>query len=97
MKTLTGVAVGYGSEGTVEVAVDYKYNSKDEWETSDWVQLNNEGNAMLRVTALEHRIKLRATDPTSFNVEQVTLKYQYGDRRFRRGPVDGTRVGRNVN
>ena len=62
-KTLTNFHVGHRGGGTVEVALKYKLTSNGELEQTDWVEVNDEGNAALRVTALEHRVLVRASNP----------------------------------
>lgn len=96
LKTVTSVNVGHRGGGTIEVALQYKYNNSDSWEQTSWVRVNDEGNAVIRVTALEHRVLVRASDPTTFQLEYITVKVQSPDKRFSRGPQEGTRVAREV-
>jgi hypothetical protein len=95
-KTVTSVNVGARGGGTIEVALRYKYSTDGEWELSDWEPVNPEGNATIRVHALEHRLLLRASDPSTFELEYIIVKVQRDDRRFRRGPTEGTRIAREI-
>jgi hypothetical protein len=95
-KTVTAVNVGYRGGGTVEVAVRFKDTPTGTWKLSRWVRVSQEGNASIRVQALEHRILVRASDPTTFELEYINVKVQRDDRRWRRGPTEGTRVARDV-
>jgi len=95
-KTITAIEVACQGGGTVEVALQYKYNKEDSWEQTDWVQVNPNGETMLRVQGLEFKLLVRASDPTTFSLERVIAKVQRGDRRFTRGPREGTRVARHA-
>jgi hypothetical protein len=95
-KTITAVNLGYRGGGTVEVALRYKNSASGSWNMTHWVPVSPEGNAAIRVQALEHRVMVRASDPTTFELEYITPKVQRDDRRWRRGPTEGTRVARDV-
>ena len=96
-KTITSVNCEIETDGLVEVSFKYKYNLKDEWNQTSWTRLNNEGNAALRITASEFIFCLRVSNDTYFNLGRVTMKAQYGDKRFSRGPNQGTNLSRDVN
>lgn len=95
-KTITNLHVGHRGGGTVEASLKYKLTTTGEFEQTEWVPLNHEGNVALRVTALEHRVLVRASDPTDFELDFIRAGKQTGDRRFQRGPRDGTRVAKDV-
>ena len=95
-KTITAVEVACQGGGTVEVALEYKYNKEDSWEQTSWVEVNPNGETMLRTQGLEFKLLVRASDPSSFSLERIVAKVQRGDRRFARGPREGTRVARNA-
>lgn len=95
-KTITGVQVAHQGGGTVEVALQYKYNRTDSWQQTRWVRLNPSGNTMLRVQGLEFKLLVRASDPTTFSLERIIAMVQRPDRRFIRGPREGSRVARHA-
>ena len=95
-KTVTAVEVHCQGGGTVEVALQYKYNIESSWQQTGWIQVNPSGNTMLRTQGLEFKLLLRASDPSSFTLERITVKVQRPDRRFARGPREGSRVARNA-
>jgi len=95
-KTITAIEAAFQGGGTVEVALQYKYNTTDAWAQTSWVPVNPSGNTMLRVQGLEFKLLLRASDPTTFALERVTAKVQRPDRRFVRGPREGSRVARHA-
>lgn len=96
LKTLTSLRVSHRGGGTVEVRIGYKYSRTGPWEWTDWVEVNEEGNAVLRITALEHKVAVRASDPSTFELDHMIPAWQAPDRRFRRGPREGTRIARDA-
>ena len=76
--------VGRGLED-LEMAVDYRFNSKEEWQRSPWVKAGPEGVARIGVTALEFRICARCTLNDDLLVSQFNARWKATDKRFSRG------------
>lgn len=84
LKTITTVMVGSDGED-ISVALDYRYNSNEDFERSDFISVNKEGNAYLNVTALEFRVVLRCNDIENFKPDFIDVRYQVPDKRNIRG------------
>lgn len=93
LKTLTGLSFGIDFEETTNAwaVVYYRYRKNDDFVRFPDVRLNHEGYAHIGVTAIEFMIGIKFTRDSAV-LEPVFLDYvqahvQYGDRRYRRGPI----------
>jgi hypothetical protein len=96
VKTITAIHLDVETDGLVEVSVKYKYNLKDNWNQTSWHRLNNEGNTALRIAGSEFQFCIRVSNESYFRLGRATLKVQYADKRFSRGPSQGTNIARDV-
>lgn len=91
VKTLYWVTVGVDTDGTVEVAVDYRYNKNEAWTTSSYKPTSPEGVASVIFGGLEFRIRVRVTSPGApFDVDYILIKWKGPDKRFKRGATVAT-------
>jgi len=91
IKTLYWVTVGTDTDGTVEVAVDYRYNKNEAWTTSPYKPSSPEGVASVIFSGLEHRIRVRVSNPSApFDVDYILIKWKGPDKRFKRGATVAT-------
>jgi len=84
IKTITSLNLGVSAG--VEVALDYRYQSSDSWTRTPFVSTNKEGNAVLRVSALEFRVVIQ--DDSYLNLDEldyIQVKWQASDKRNIRG------------
>ena len=84
-KTIDGISVGSNASDSVYVAVDYKYNYGDEFETTDWIEVNPEGNAVITISGIEFRFRIKCDDYAGFNLDYFTVKVKFDDKRQARG------------
>lgn len=85
LKTVTTIVVGSSGGGKIEVAVDYRYSSKEDYVRSPFVVTNKEGNAYVNITTLDFRVIVRSSDPSSFELDFINVRYQIPDKRTIRG------------
>jgi hypothetical protein len=93
LKTITGLSFGIDFDEATNVwaVVYYRYRKNDSFRKFPNVRLNHEGYVHIGVTAIEFMIGLRfvrdsaVLEPTFLDYVQAHV--QYGDRRYRRGPI----------
>ena len=93
IKTVTSVNVSFQGGVGVQVAIDYRYRTSDQFSRSHFVPLNNEGNAVIRVAGIDFRVVLYAIELWDFEVDYIQLKWQSSDKRHIRGTVVAPQVG----
>jgi hypothetical protein len=84
LKSIENVEVDTISEVPLFVAIDYRYKKTEEFKTTGWTQVNNEGVAHIRVSAVEFRIRLKGLDHGTFKWSYLNIHYKYVDQRFTR-------------
>lgn len=85
LKTINSINLGVLEGSDVEVAVDYRYDRKGDFTRSQFVPVNKEGNAYVRVTCVDFRIIVRSSTFTNFELDQIDVRYQVPDKRQIRG------------
>ena len=78
-KTISTVELGVDFSGDVQVAIEYRYNKKDSFIRSSWINTGPEGVATIPVAALEFRLCIKTTSPvlTMENGNDITLEDGY--------------------
>ncbi len=87
LKSITGLELGivYDDGATADVAVDWRIAPNDPWTSTEWVPVNNEGFAYIRVTAQEFRFRVRCSTYVHFQLLYINVKWQPSGRRIVRG------------
>jgi hypothetical protein len=85
LKTISSLEIGGYGTGTVQTALDYRYDMDAALVRSSWVRVNPQGNAINMVTAAEFRLCIRTSDYSDFDLDYITVRIKFTDRRFRRG------------
>lgn len=85
LKTINSINLGVTSDAVVEVAIDYRYKRGDAFTRTNFVGVNDEGNAYLRVTCLDFRVVVKCSDFTDFELDYIVVKWQASDKRNIRG------------
>jgi len=89
MKTITTVEVGCSVTDNVYVAVDFRYNEKDDWIRTPWIPVNPEGFAHVQITALDVRIAIGTDNYDRFELDYINVHWQTSGRRTVRGIYAG--------
>lgn len=85
LKTITSINLGSAGGGDVDVAIDYRYSSNDNFQRSPFTRVNKEGNAYVCITCLDFRVVVRASDYTNYELDYIDVKFQIPDKRQIRG------------
>ena len=85
LKTLNWVTFGGDIGAYSKVRIHFRMKKSRNWQTLSWEDVGLEGNAFVRVTALEFKIELETTK-TDLELDYVQLKWQRSDVRYIRGP-----------
>lgn len=85
MKTVGNIELGIDDDSTVQVAADYRYNKATAWASTGWKTVNLEGVAWLGITAVEFRLKVKASAYANVNLDYITAKIKVSDKRYVRG------------
>lgn len=85
-KSIETVELDVLGSGSFSVAIDYKYNPNDVFQTTGWFPVNNEGVAYPRCSAVEFRFRIKCDDFTKFTrISRMSVRYKFEDRRAVRG------------
>lgn len=83
--------VAAGGLSTLSCAVDYRYNSNDDWKTTPYKRFNDAGWVYFPVSGVDFRLKIKVDNYEKCSIERITVGYSVQDRRFRRGiPINKT-------
>ena len=85
IKTVTALSLSFQGGKNVKVAIDYRHNTSDKFSRTEFVPVNSEGNAMLRITGVDFRAVVESEDFQDFELDYIQLRWQSDDRRFVRG------------
>jgi len=91
LKSIESIQTDAISEVPLLMAIDYRYNKKEEFRTTEYTPLNNEGVAHIRTAGVEFRIRLKGLDGGTFNLSYFSIQFKFIDQRFTRdpkGPLD---------
>ena len=86
LKSIESMQFDAISEVPLFAAIDYRYRKKDEFRTTQWSQLNNEGVAHVRTAGVEFRIRLKGLDHGTFDFSYISVQFKFIDQRFTRDP-----------
>jgi hypothetical protein len=84
-KTITQVEVDYRGPYKPFVDIQYRYNPSEPFAGSGWKQVNDKGVVTVRATAKEFRVLVYFPRYEDTQVDDLTVRFQLPDRRFRRG------------
>jgi hypothetical protein len=87
LKSIESVQVGVEADEQLYTAVSYRYKKSDDWSTTPFVRLNDEGVAFLRVTALEFRVHVKNLTYDPIDIDYLSIRFKRSDLRYVRGPV----------
>ena len=90
IKTINSVGLALDSNVVVEVALDYRYDKGAAFVRSAFVPVNPEGNAHLRISAVDFRVVIRCADYTDFLLDNIDVRWHSVDKRVIRGPIAAT-------
>lgn len=86
LKSIESMQFDAISEVPLFAAIDYRYRKKDEFKTTQWSQLNNEGVAHIRTAGVEFRARLKGLDHGTFDFSYISIQFKFIDQRFTRDP-----------
>ena len=84
LKSIEIMQLGLDAEVEVYVAVDYKYRKDEDFKTTQWYIVNNDGVAHPRIAGEEFRFRFKTIDHGSFDLSYVNVGYKFIDHRFTR-------------
>lgn len=88
-KHLSWVELGTDSTENLEISCDFRYTKSEDWRTSDWKLVNPEGAAVLGVTGVEFRLRVRQVAYSPIRLDYIACRHKNLDKRFTRGPLGG--------
>ena len=86
LKSIESMQFDVISEVPLVAAIDYRYDKKEEFRTTQWSPLNNEGVAHIRAAGVEFRIRLKGLNHGTFDWSYISVQYKFIDQRFTRDP-----------
>lgn len=86
LKSIESMQFDAISDTILFAAIDYRYKKQDEFKTTPWTQLNNEGVAHIRTAGVEFRIRLKGLDHGTFDFSYISIQFKFIDQRFTRDP-----------
>lgn len=89
MKTIEAIQVGTDTDESLEVAIDYRYDKSDTWQTTNYVATNQEGVSFIRIAGVEFRIRIKNTTYNYFEIDYINIQYKRTDKRYIRGTIGG--------
>lgn len=94
IKTVGMIEIEGQGLDAVYVSCDYRYDSVSAFTTSDWIKFNAMGFAYIGKSAKEFRINLKSTNPTTFAVQSMSVKWKASGKRTIRRIYAGPNVSR---
>lgn len=85
IKTVTSVNLSFQGGDKVYAAIDYRYNTSEQFKRTPFVLTNAEGNAVIRAAGLDFRVVVKAKDFKTFELDYLQVKWQSSDKRHIRG------------
>lgn len=86
LKSIESMQFDAISEVPLFASIDYRYRKQDDFRTTQWSQLNNEGVAHIRTAGVEFRIRLKGLDHGTFDFSYISVQFKFIDQRFTRDP-----------
>lgn len=84
-KTIDGISVGAITSAALYVAIDYRNSSTTSFESTDWVEVNEQGVAHIVVSGLEFRFKIKCSSYSGMKLDYFSPNVKFDDKRFMRG------------
>lgn len=84
-KTIDTIALGTDTPDNIEVAVSFKNTYQGSFVDTDWIPINAEGAVIIPISGVEFKIKVRCDDYVNFNLDYITVRVKFDDKRFIRG------------
>lgn len=89
IKAITSVQIASYHTAPLSVAVDYRFSDNQAWSRTDFVPVNKEGGAFIRISGTDFRFVLKCDDNTNFELDYLQIKWQATDKRQIRGAYAG--------
>jgi len=86
LKSIESMQFDAISEVPLFAAIDYRYDKKEDFRTTEWSPLNNEGVVHRRAAGVEFRIRLKGLDHGTFDFSYISIQFKFIDQRFTRDP-----------
>ena len=86
LKSIESMQFDVISEVPLVAAIDYRYKKSEDFKTTQWSPLNNEGVAHIRTAGVEFRIRLKGLVHGTFDWSYTSVQYKFIDQRFTRDP-----------
>jgi len=84
-KTIQAIEVGCSGSGTYSVALDYRNTPSEAFNTTQYVELNNQGIVTLVCGGIEFRLRLAYDTPSDIDISYINIRYKADDLRGIRG------------
>jgi hypothetical protein len=85
LKHIDSVQFGIDTEEPLYAAIDYKYSLGDSFKTTNWIMLNKEGVAFIRIAGVEFRFRLKSVYYVDAELDYINIQMQQTDNRYNRG------------
>jgi hypothetical protein len=76
----------------IYVAVDYKFDQEDIFNTTDWKEINTSGSAVLPISGNSFRFRVKTEEPSGFKIDYIIAKMKLDDKRYRRGLRNANKI-----
>jgi len=86
LKSIESIQFDAISNIPLQAAIDYRYKKKEEFKTTPWTSLNDEGVAHIRTAGVEFRIRLKGLIYGTFDLSYMSVQFKFIDQRFTRDP-----------
>jgi len=85
VKHIQAIEVDVKSDSTVECAIDWRNNLKEDFRSTGWRRLNPAGVVQIPCSGVDFRIKLRGTVDSNFYIASLVAKIKYENKTTLRG------------
>jgi hypothetical protein len=85
MKTIEYIQIGTDVTKNLMAAIDYRYDKSEEFRTSPYTIVNNEGVAFTKAAGVDFRIRVKAVEFVEFDIDYINIQYKVTDKRYLRG------------
>ncbi len=86
LKSIENLNTDAISELPLFAAIDYRYNIKEDFKTTKWSPINNNGVAHIRTAGIDFRVRIKSLDSGTFNLSYIRIYHKYIDQRFTHDP-----------
>lgn len=85
IKRIEAIELGTDADANMNVAVMYRYKKYEPFEISDWVEVNDEGNAYIGMCGVEFKILINCNSSSNISLDYVGVRWKLMDKRMIRG------------